>query len=170
MKMAAKARSGSFRVARNPVRFPADARLFSAHVEAAGAAAAAPLPVMRKGADALSAQEQQVFKSAVTKAIADGTYSRLVHIHADMSHDMHTMPGMPAGTLRFLPWHRLFLVTFEQAMRAFEPTFFLPHWRWMDQTRLPAWIPAFNPTGVAATTRKKLSLPPSPATKVPTQT
>src|SRR5260370_8481457 len=145
MKMAAKARSGSFRVARNPVRFPAHARLFSAHVEAAGAAAAAPLPVMRKGADALSAQEQQVFKSAVTKAIADGTYSRLVHIHADMSHDMHTMPGMPAGTLRFLPWHRLFLVTFEQAMRAFEPTFFLPHCRWMHSTTLPPWTPSVKP-------------------------
>ncbi len=162
MKMAAKARSGSFRVARNPVRFPAHARLFSAHVEAAAAAAAAPLPVMRKGADALSAQEQQVFKSAVTKAIADGTYSRLVHIHADMSHDMHTMPGMPAGTLRFLPWHRLFLVTFEQAMRAFEPTFFLPHWRWMDQTSLPAWIAAFKPTGVVDTNGKKIRITRAP--------
>src|SRR5216684_2950664 len=148
MKMAAKARSGSFRVARNPVRFPAHARLFSAHVEVAAAAAAAPLPVMRKGADALSAQEQQVFKSAVTKAIADGTYSRLVHIHADMAHDMHTMPGMPAGTLRFLPWHRLYLVNMEQAMRVFEPTFFIPHWRWMDASDLPSWMISFKPTGV----------------------
>src|SRR5216684_3917311 len=148
MKMAAKARSGSFRVARNPVRFPAHARLFSAHVEAAAAAAAAPLPVMRKGADALSAQEQQVFKSAVTKAIADGTYSRLVHIHADMTHDMHTMPGMPAGTLRFLPWHRLYLIKFEQAMRAFDAGFVVPYWRWMDAKSIPSWMTSFKPAGV----------------------
>src|SRR5260370_42583348 len=75
-----------------------------------------------------------------------------------MSHDMHTMPGMPAGTLRFLPWHRLFLVTFEQAMRAFEPTFFLPHWRWVDQTSLLAWIAAFKPTRGGATNGKKIRI------------
>lgn len=129
--------------ARNPVVFPPHARLFSSHLEG--------LPVtglVRKSADALTAQEQQVFKSAVTKAIADGTYSRLVNIHADMAHDMHTMRGMPAGTLRFLPWHRLYLVNFEQALRMFESTFFIPHWRWMDQSSLPSWMVAFKPAGV----------------------
>src|SRR5260370_25038756 len=79
-----------------------------------------------------------------------------------MSHDMHTMPGMAAGTVRFLPWHRLFLVTFEQAMRAFEPTFFLPHWRWMDQTSLPAWIAAFKPTGGGDTNGKKIRITRAP--------
>ncbi len=128
--------------AARPTVFPPHARLFSAHLEGAPVTT-----LVRKSADALNDQEQQVFKSAITKAIADGTYSRLVHIHGDMSHDMHTMQGMPAGTLRFLPWHRLYLVNFEQAMRVFEPTFFTPHWRWMDQSSLPAWMEDFMPSG-----------------------
>jgi tyrosinase len=103
---------------------------------------------MRKSADGLSAAEQQIFMSAITKAIADGTYSRMVDFHADMNHDMHTMPGMPAGTFRFLPWHRLFLVNFEQAMRVFEPTFSISYWRWMDQSSIPTWMQSFTPSGV----------------------
>src|SRR5712692_7811955 len=102
---------GSRMLAQKGTKFPSHARLFSVHVEG--------LPVsglIRKDAGKITSEEQQVFKSAITKAIADGTYSRLVNIHANMAHDMHTMPGMPAGTLRFLPWHRLYLVNMEQAM------------------------------------------------------
>src|SRR5437879_5605614 len=108
--------------------FPPHARLFAHHV-----LDAAPAPIVRKSAASMTAAEQKVFKSAITKAIADGTYARLVDIHADMTHDMHTMRGMPgsAGTLRFLPWHRVFLIKFERSMRAFESSFFVPHWRWM---------------------------------------
>ncbi|HLY12701.1 MAG TPA: tyrosinase family protein [Planctomycetota bacterium] len=127
--------------------FPPHARLFTSHIVGAGAP-----PVVRKSADLLSPQEQQVFQSAVTKAIADGTYSRLVQIHADMNHDMHTMSHMPAGTMRFLPWHRTFLMKFEQALQAFEPTFFVPHWRWMDQKNIPAWMIPFKPSGVVSAT------------------
>lgn len=108
----------------------------------------APVPNIRKDAAALSANEQAVFQSAITKAISDGTYSRLVQIHADMTHDMHTMAGMSAGTMRFLPWHRLYLMKFEQAMKAFEPTFTIPHWRWIDQHDIPAWMKSFKPKGV----------------------
>ena len=143
-KKAAKSRSRrSKAAAHNSAVFPSHARLYSSHLEGAPVTG-----LLRKSADALSAEEQQVFKSAVTKAIADGAYSRLVQIHANMAHDMHTMTGMPAGTLRFLPWHRIYLVNFEQAMRAFEPGFCLPHWRWMDQSSLPSWMVAFKPAGV----------------------
>lgn len=68
-----------------------------------------------------------MFKNAITRAITDGAYSTLVRIHANMSHDMHTMQHMPAGTQRFLPWHRLYLINFEQAMQRFEPAFFVPY-------------------------------------------
>jgi tyrosinase len=125
--------------------FPSHARLFAHHVLEPATA-----PVLRKSAIALSLGEQKTFKSAITKAIADGTYARLVAIHADMNHEMHTMRGMrgSAGTLRFLPWHRVYLIKFEQAMRAFEPKFFLPHWRWVDQKNIPAWLKSFKPPGV----------------------
>jgi tyrosinase len=67
-----------------------------------------------------------------------------------------------AGTLRFLPWHRVYLVKFEQAMRAFEPTFSLPHWRWVDQTNIPSWMKMFKPSGVTDTNGK-----PVPITRDP---
>jgi tyrosinase len=124
-------------------------RTFADHVVPAERLEAAPTPILRKSADALSTDEQDTFKIAIRSAIADGIYSILVRIHMDMTHDMHTMPDMPAaGTLRFLPWHRLYLINFEQAMRGFQPTFFVPYWRWMDQTSIPRWMVNFKPTGV----------------------
>lgn len=122
-------------------------RSFADHIVGA-APAAAPTSILRKSAAVLTAAEQQTFKNAITRAIADGIYPTLVRIHANMSHDMHTMSGMPAGTQRFLPWHRLYLINFEQAMRHFEPTFFVPYWRWMDQKSIPAWLTSFKPKGV----------------------
>lgn len=153
------------------VSFPAHARLFSDHVFAA----VAPAPIVRKSADSLSVPEQTVFKSAVTKAIADGIYSKLVQVHADMSHDMHTMNGMPAGTTRFLPWHRMYLIVFERALRAFEPTFCVPHWRWVDQTDIPAWLKSFLPTGVVGLNGKPIPVKRKAGTnpnapKLPTKT
>jgi tyrosinase len=123
-----------------------------------------PIPSLRKSADALTPREQQVFKDVVTKAIADGIYSRLVRIHADMTHDMHTMPGMPAGTLRFLPWHRLYLVKFEQAMRAFDSGFVVPYWRWMDANSIPAWMTSFKPSGITDANGKPIRVTRAPGT------
>lgn len=130
---------------RRRVEFPKHARLFAHHV-----VGTPPAPVVRKSADALTAGERDVFKRAITKAIADGTYSRLVQIHANMTHNMHTMTGMggKSGSLRFLSWHRVYLIKFELAMRAFEPAFFVPHWRWAGATKLPAWLASFKPKGV----------------------
>ncbi len=142
------AKTGAVRAPRTPRVSQPVVRRFSDHVLRVVPPVAAPAVTMRKSADALSAAEQTAFKNAITSAIADGIYSTLVRIHADMSHDMHTMPGMPAGTLRFLPWHRLYLINFEQAMQRFEPRFFVPHWRWMDQSAIPAWMTDFRPTGV----------------------
>jgi tyrosinase len=140
--------------------FPAvKIRTFADHVPGP-----APVAIVRKSALALTATEQQTFMSAIISAIADGTYSLLARIHADMSHDMHTMPGMPAGTQRFLPWHRLYLINFEQAMRAFEPTFFVPYWRWMDQSNIPDWMTKFKPKGVTDANGKPITVTRRPGT------
>jgi tyrosinase len=152
-------------------QFPTGARLFSGHtVEAALMNAAVPppslvpTPSLRKSADALTPQEQQLFKDVITKSIADGIYSRLVRIHADMTHDMHTMPGMPAGTLRFLPWHRLYLIKFEQAMRAFDAGFVVPYWRWMDANSIPSWMTSFKPAGVTDANGNPIPVTRAPGT------
>jgi tyrosinase len=149
-----------------PVK-PLIVRTFAQHVVPAllpAAAAGAVVPIVRKSADALTPAEQMVFKNAITRAIADGSYSTLVRIHANMAHDMHTMPGMPAGTYRFLPWHREYLINFEQAMQAFEPTFFVPHWRWVDQTAIPAWMNTFTPPGVTDANGKPIPVQRKPGT------
>lgn len=130
--------------------FPSEERLFF-HTSMAGltiSPLAKPTVAVRKNAEDLSLEEQAIFTNAVTRAIADGVYSQLVQIHADMTHDMHTMPGMPAGTLRFLPWHRVYLIKCEQAMRAFDPRFVMPYWRWMDANSIPSWMASFKPQGV----------------------
>jgi tyrosinase len=124
----------------------------------------APVTIVRKSAAALTATEQQTFMNAITSAIADGAYSTLVRIHAIMSHDMHTMPGRPAGTQRFLPWHRLYLINFEQDMRRFEPTFFVPYWHWMDQSHIPDWMTGFKPKGVTDANGKPIVVTRRPGT------
>jgi tyrosinase len=140
--------------------FPAiKIRTFADHVPGP-----APATIVRKSSDALTATEQQTFMSAIISAIADGTYSLLARIHANMSHDMHTMPGMPAGTQRFLPWHRLYLINFEQAMRAFEPSFFVPYWRWMDQSGIPDWMTKFKPKGVTDANGRPITVTRRPGT------
>ena len=55
------------------------------------------VPINLPHAATLTKPEQDAFKNAITKAIKDGIYARLVQIHADMMHDMHTLPGMPAA-------------------------------------------------------------------------
>ncbi len=140
--------------------FPAiKVRTFADHVPGP-----APVTVVRKSADALTATEQQTFMNAITSAIADGAYSTLVRIHAIMSHDMHTMPGRPAGTQRFLPWHRLYLINFEQDMRRFEPIFFVPYWHWMDQSHIPDWMTGFKPKGVTDANGKPIVVTRRPGT------
>jgi tyrosinase len=163
-----KKRKVAAKSSRKTTKFPPHARLFSGHVLAAAPPgrrpALAPQLTVRKSADELTEAEQQVFKDVVVKAIADGIYSQLVAIHADMTHDMHTMPGMPAGTLRFLPWHRVYLVKFEQAMRAFNPAFTLPYWRWMDATDIPAWMVSFTPDGVTDANGNAIPVTRAPGT------
>jgi len=147
---------------KSAVRITAHARLFAQHVLPSGPEASTT--VVRKNAEELSVAEQATFKSAVTKAIADGTYSRLVRIHADMSHDMHSMPGMPTGTQRFLPWHRLYLIVFERSLRVFEPAFFVPHWRWADASAIPAWLTTFRPNGVTDSNGNPIQIRRAPGT------
>lgn len=87
------------------------------------------------------------FRSAIREMIKQGTYQRLVDIHAAQvpepdglirsKHRMHgTMYG-PTGFRRFLPWHRAYLVVFERELRKIDDTLFLPYWDWdNDQGRL----------------------------------
>jgi tyrosinase len=100
----------------------------------------------RKNAFNLTAGEQSAYISAVTAMIADGSYATLAQIHANMSHRMHTMASHGlVSTLRFLPWHRAYLVHMEEELRRKDPNAFIPYWHWVDGT-VPAWLDTFKPT------------------------
>jgi len=116
---------------------------------------------------------QAAFRDAVRTLVNDGTYKELVEIHSDMSHNMHGSMG-PAGMLRFLAWHRRYILEFERALVAADrrlrpgatPTIQLPYWNWIDP--FPEWLIGFLPadrpdTGAPPSARRMRSPPEKPA-------
>jgi tyrosinase len=86
------------------------------------------------------------FKNAIQTLIDQGNYSRIVGIHADMDHRMHSMNG-PVGTQRFLPWHRDYLLKFEAELRIIDSSLYVPYWDWITDREVPNWMQDFLPRG-----------------------
>jgi tyrosinase len=47
-------------------------------------------------------------------------------------------------------------------MQRFEPTFFVPYWRFANQSAIPDWIAGFKPTGVIGANGKPVKLTRNP--------
>ncbi len=64
----------------------------------------------------------------------------MAQIHSQM-HNQH-------GTLRFLPWHRIFLYLLENELASIHPDVTLPYWDWTQagEQTFPAWLSGFTPT------------------------
>jgi tyrosinase len=94
----------------------------------------------RKDQATLSGTEQGRFLCALTTLINDGTYGQLVAIHAQV-HYQH-------GTQRFLPWHRVYLLILEQALRSIHPDVSIPYWDWTaaGEQSIPGWLASVTPT------------------------
>ena len=104
--------------------------------------------ITRKNANAMTVAEQNSYKNAVNQLLADpmNPYGKLVAIHADMSHDMHGMDA--TGEQRFLPWHRLYLLKFEELLQGINQNNFIPYWDWTTDNNVPSWMLNFKPTVV----------------------
>ena len=61
----------------------------------------------------------------------DSEWDRLVRLHQRNGDEAH-------GGCYFLPWHRLFLLKLENALRRFEPDLALPYWDWTRDSEDPA--------------------------------
>ena len=62
-------------------------------------------------------------RRAIDQLIANGTYQRFVDYHLG-PHEMHR-------SLRFLPWHRAYLINFERELRAIDESLSIPYWDWI---------------------------------------
>lgn len=101
---------------------------------------------IRKSTSAMTSVEKTKFKNAVNSLLADPSnpYGKLVAIHGNMMHNQHGMNAV--GTQRFLPWHRVYLLRFEEAIQSKDPTCFLPYWDWTSTASVPTWIRTLKPT------------------------
>ncbi|MER7759733.1 tyrosinase family protein [Streptomyces sp. NPDC097619] len=86
----------------------------------------------------LTAAQRKRFVAAVLELKRDGTYDRFVR-----THDRYFVPddddGLRVGHMSpsFFPWHRRYLLDFEEALRAVDPTVSVPYWDWTTD-RSPA--------------------------------
>lgn len=111
---------------------------------------------VRKNANALTAEEQNRFLSALAALNSSPFGNYLLHqtIHSIASAQAH---GGPA----FLPWHRAALLRIERELQAIDPSVALPYWKFddpaanmfhpdamgiSDQTGANAHLARFNPT------------------------
>ena len=47
--------------------------------------------------------------------------------------------------MRFLPWHRAYLINLARALRNVDPSVFIPYWRWTVNRGIPGWLDNFTP-------------------------
>jgi tyrosinase len=94
----------------------------------------------RKDQAALTENEKERYLCAFEMVNADGTLGQLVDIHAQM-HMQHTSP-------RLLPWHRVFLLLFEEALHNYHPDVCVPYWDWTraEEQHFPSWLTGVTPT------------------------
>src|SRR5678815_1732761 len=85
----------------------------------------------RKDQASMTDTERSRFLCAFELINADGTLGQLVDIHAQ-DHMQHTSD-------RLLPWHRVFLLLFEEAMHHYHPDVCIPYWDWTrpEEQKIP---------------------------------
>src|SRR6266545_3472488 len=99
-----------------------------------------PVLCHRKDQAALTENEKSRFLCALDMISNDGTLGQLVDIH----HEMH----MQHTNARLLPWHRVFLHLFEEALHNYHPDVCVPYWDWsrVEEQHFPDWLVPVLPT------------------------
>jgi tyrosinase len=94
----------------------------------------------RKDQAALTDTEKSRYICAFNMVNNDGTLGQLVDLHAGMY--------MQHSNLRLLPWHRIFLLLFEEALHNYHPDVCIPYWDWTkpEEQHFPDWLTSILPT------------------------
>jgi tyrosinase len=93
----------------------------------------------RKDQASLTDTEKSRYICAFNMVNNDGTLGQLVDLHAGMY--------MQHGNLRLLPWHRIFLLLFEEALHNYHPDVCIPYWDWTrpEEQHFPDWLTGILP-------------------------
>jgi tyrosinase len=99
----------------------------------------------RKDQVLLTDTEKSRYICAFNMINSDGTLGELVDLH----HGMY----MQHTNLRLLPWHRIFLLLFEEALHNYHPDVCIPYWDWTkpEEHHFPDWLATILPTVVTPT-------------------
>jgi tyrosinase len=99
-----------------------------------------PALCRRKDQADLTDCEKERYICAFNMLNNDGTLGALVDIHHE-NHAQHT-------NARLLPWHRVYLYLFEEALHNYHPDVCIPYWDWNQagQQQIPAWLSGVHPT------------------------
>lgn len=94
----------------------------------------------RRDQASLSDVEKERYLCAFNLLNEDGTLGQLVQVHSEM-HMQHV-------DSRLLPWHRVFLYLFEEALHNYHPDVCIPFWDWTrpEEQHFPAWLAGVLPT------------------------
>lgn len=86
---------------------------------------------IRKNQAALTAQEKRAFVDAVLAVKSSGRYNDFVTTHNNfIMSDVDSAARAAHRCPSFLPWHRKYLLDFERALQAVNPSVNLPYWDW----------------------------------------
>ncbi|WP_369147945.1 tyrosinase family protein [Streptomyces sp. R44] len=101
---------------------------------------------VRKNQATLTADEKRRFVDALLELKRSGRYDTFVTTHnAFIMGDTDSGDRVGHRSPSFLPWHRRFLIQFEEALKSVDATVTLPYWDWTaDRTsRSSLWAPDF---------------------------
>lgn len=101
---------------------------------------------VRKNQAQLTADEKRRFVAALLALKRDGRYDSFVSTHNDfIMSDRDDADRVGHRSPSFLPWHRRFLIQFEQALQSVDASVALPYWDWtVDRTPAASlWAPDF---------------------------
>jgi tyrosinase len=100
--------------------------------------------IIRKNVHTMTDTEKATLVRAFLELKRRGDYDHYVHLHhqvmiptirPDEPRDANYRNAAHRGPA-FLPWHREFLMQFENNLRTIEPTAFIPYWDWTADAKL----------------------------------